>query len=70
MRQNPPCPDQLNTDRLDTAQTLADFLRLSKAAIRKYSRDPNFPKIKINRAVRFDRQSVLAYLQSRNEGGQ
>jgi len=70
VRQNPPCPDQLNTDRLDTAQTLADFLRLSKAAIRKYSRDPNSPKIKINRSVRFDRQAIIAYLQNRNGGKQ
>jgi excisionase family DNA binding protein len=50
---------------LDTAESLADFLRLSVACIRKWTRTTDIPHLRCGRAVRFDRMEVLAWLKGR-----
>ena len=50
---------------LDTAQSLAKFLNVSVACVRKYTCKPGFPSIHIGHAVRFDRIAVLDWLSAR-----
>lgn len=54
-------------DSLDTAQTLAAFLSCSVALVRKLSRQPDFPLIRLGHATRFSRDTVLAWLQERSQ---
>jgi hypothetical protein len=54
---------------LDTAFSLAKFLNVSVACIRKHTRLTDMPVVRIGHAVRYDRQAVLAWLQQR-DGGQ
>jgi excisionase family DNA binding protein len=49
---------------LDTAQSLAKFLNVSTAYIRKLTRLNKLPVIRIGRAVRFDRAAILEALRS------
>lgn len=51
-------------EHLDTAKTLADFLKVSVPAIRKWTRF-GLPHIRCGRVVRYNREAVLAYLQER-----
>jgi excisionase family DNA binding protein len=51
--------------QLDRAQTLAEFLAVSVAAVRKWTRTTDMPRVKIGRAVRYDRSAVLAWLAAR-----
>ena len=53
----------------DTAKGLAEFLGVSVALIRKKSREPDFPKIKIGRSVRFSREDVVAWLKTQEPKG-
>jgi excisionase family DNA binding protein len=48
----------------ETAKDVAAFLKVSLPEIRKLTR-MGMPHLKIGRAVRFDRQAVLAYLRER-----
>jgi excisionase family DNA binding protein len=50
---------------LDTARDLAKFLKLSLAAVRKWTRTTDIPHIKAGRAVRYDRAAVLNWLRAR-----
>lgn len=50
--------------KLDNAKSLADFLSVSIAFVRKKSRHPEFPKLRLGRAIRFDRSAVLEFLTS------
>lgn len=52
------------TSRLDTVDDLADFLQLSVSQVRKLARK-DLPLIRIGRSVRFDRQAVLKWLNTR-----
>ena len=54
-------------EKLDTVQSLAKFLQVSTACIRKHTRTTNIPFLRIGRVVRFDRQSVLTWFQKQNE---
>lgn len=56
------------TSRLDTVDNLADFLQLSVSRVRKLARK-GLPFIRIGRSVRFDRQAVLAWLQTNQSAG-
>ena len=51
-------------DSLDTAPSLAKFLNVSVACIRKYTRTTDMPVVRIGAAVRYDRMSVLTWLQA------
>jgi predicted DNA-binding transcriptional regulator AlpA len=51
---------------LDTVGSLAEFLSCSTQLLRKFSREDNFPIIRLGRAVRFDRGEVLAWLRARS----
>ena len=53
-------------DRLDTARTLAEFLNVSLAAVRKWTRFA-LPHIKVGRCTRYDRESVLRWMQTRQQ---
>lgn len=53
---------------LDTARDLARFLNVSVASIRKWSRIMDLPKVRIGRAVRFDRAQVLAWQHAKQQG--
>jgi excisionase family DNA binding protein len=55
------------TKRLDTAKSLAEFLNVSLAAVRKWTRLTDMPRVKIGRSVRFQRESVLEW--TRRRGG-
>lgn len=55
------------SEKLDTAQSLADFLNISKACIRKYTRLTDIPRVNIGHAVRYNRQAVLTWLQQRQQ---
>jgi excisionase family DNA binding protein len=50
---------------LDTAQSLAKFLNVSTAYIRKLTRLNKLPVVRIGRAVRFDRAAVLRALEEK-----
>jgi len=52
---------------LDTAETLAKFLNVSVACVRKYTRLSDMPRVRIGHAVRFDRAEVLAWLKERQQ---
>lgn len=51
-----------STASLDTAQSLAKFLNISTAYVRKLTRTTNIPVTRIGHAVRYDRAAVLAWL--------
>lgn len=53
--------------QLDTAYSLAQFLNVSVACIRKYTRLTNIPVVRIGHAVRYDRTAVLAWLRDRQQ---
>jgi excisionase family DNA binding protein len=53
------------TRELDTARELAKFFKVSLAAVRKWTRTTDIPRIKAGRAVRYDRVAVLEWLQAR-----
>lgn len=50
---------------LDTADSFANFAHISVAQVRKMTRLTSMPRVKIGRAVRFDRAKVLAWLEGR-----
>lgn len=51
---------------LDTASDLAQFLNVSLAAIRKWTRTTDLPRVQVSRrAIRFERAEVLAWLKAR-----
>ena len=55
---------------LDTAATLADFLNVSVAYVRKLTRLNQVPVIRIGRrTVRFNRETVLRALEEKMEVG-
>lgn len=58
-----------NDEIWDTAQTLAEFLRLSdKSVYRLWRKDRTFPAAKIGGAVRFPRSRVVKWLNDRTQG--
>lgn len=59
----------MNNERvIDTASSLAKFLKLSPATIRKKTKLGEIPRLQLGRAVRYDRADVLRHLQKRNDG--
>lgn len=56
-----------SVERLDTAQSLAKFLNISVAAIRKWTRTCKLPVVHIGRAVRFDHAVILRALQNKQQ---
>jgi hypothetical protein len=60
--------DDVGLIQLDDARTLAAYLRVSVALVRKWSRLADFPIIKCGKACRFDRASVVAWLEARQKG--
>ena len=54
----------VSESQLDTAESLAKFLNISVAYVRKLTRLNKLPVVRIGRAVRFDRASVLSALSS------
>ena len=52
---------------LDTSKTLADFLNVSNAQIRKMCRTTNIPVIRVGCSVRFDREAVLEWLKKKGK---
>jgi len=53
---------------IDDADSLAAFFKVSRACVRKWTRE-GLPCIRLGRrAVRFDRQAALAWLQERSNG--
>ncbi|MBM4259452.1 MAG: helix-turn-helix domain-containing protein [Deltaproteobacteria bacterium] len=53
-------------ENLDTAKTLANFLGVSVAKIRKDTRLTDLPRVRIGRTVRYDRSEVLTWLREKN----
>jgi excisionase family DNA binding protein len=53
--------------QLDTAISLAAFLNVSVAYVRKLTRTHAISFIKIGRAVRFERERVLAELKQKQQ---
>lgn len=52
-------------ETLDTAETLAKFLKISVTKVRRETRQKNLPSIKVGkRAVRYNRAAVLAALET------
>lgn len=54
---------------LDTAKTLAEFMGVSVAKIRKDTRLTDMPRVKIGSAVRYDRGEVLGWLRAKQHDG-
>ena len=54
-------------EQLDTAETLARFLNVSVACVRKYTITTDIPCLRVGRAGRFDRAAVVAWLQTRSD---
>lgn len=54
------------SDSLDTALSLAQFLNVSLAAVRKWTRTKDMPVVRAGRAVRYDRTEVLDWLRARS----
>jgi excisionase family DNA binding protein len=59
--------DTVEIQQLDDARSLAQFLNVSVACIRKYTRLTNMPRLRVGRAVRFHRQEVLNWLEARQQ---
>ena len=53
---------------LDTAEDLAKFLQVSLASVRKWTRMTDIPRVRIGRAVRFDRTAVLEWQEAKQNG--
>lgn len=53
--------------QLDSAKSLATFLGVSLAKIRKDTRLTNMPRVKMGRTVRYDRDEVLTWLRKGNQ---
>ena len=51
--------------QLETAKSLADYLGVSLAKVRKDCRTTDIPRVKIGRSVRFDRTEVLLWLRAK-----
>jgi excisionase family DNA binding protein len=52
---------------LDDVDSLATFLHVSPGKIRKDLRETNLPRIRVGKAIRFERQTVLEYLKQQTE---
>jgi excisionase family DNA binding protein len=55
-------------EQLDTARDLATVLKVSVAAVRKWTRTTDMPRVQCGRAVRFDRKSVLEWFKAKQQG--
>ena len=53
-------------ETLDTADTLAKFLKVTRACIRKWTISTDIPLIRCGRLVRYDRGEVLTWLRARS----
>ena len=56
-----------SSDCLDTAKSLAKFLNVSTACVRKMTRLSGIPTVRIGSAVRYNRGEVLAWLAERQK---
>lgn len=56
---------QFFSDSLDTAEDLAGFLKVSVSYVRKLTRTAGLPAVRIGHSVRYDRQTVLNWLNTR-----
>lgn len=57
------------TDRLLTAQEVADLLSVPVGWVRDHTRANNIPHVPLGRYVRYDRGDVLAWVEACKTGG-
>jgi excisionase family DNA binding protein len=57
------------TDRLLEAKEVAELLAVPEGWVRQQTRDGNLPHVKLGRYRRYDRDELLAWVESLKAGG-